>query len=48
MLVCAQPMDLDGPAGSMMHHEVHSEMQRRGTPLRGISLIPRLAPGQAS
>ena len=32
----------------MMHHEVLSEMHRRGTPLRGISLIPRLPPGQAS
>ncbi len=41
-----QVKELEGPAEDMVHPRVREEMRRRASPLLGISLIPRLPPGQ--
>ena len=41
-------MTLGGSAEEMVYQGVRDEMRRRGEPLRGVSLIPRLPPGQVA
>ena len=43
-----QVKGLDGSAEEMVYQGVRDEMRRRGEPLHGISLIPRLPPGQVA